>query len=58
MSEVPTATPESTALSKALKAEGFVFCGPVIVYAAMQAMGLVNDHLLGCPRHAECAASA
>ncbi len=58
MSEVPTATAESTALSKALKAEGFVFCGPVIVYAAMQAMGLVNDHMLGCPRHGECAALA
>ncbi len=58
MSEVPTATPHSTALAKALKAEGFVFCGPVIVYAAMQAMGLVNDHMADCPRHAACAALA
>ncbi|MDD2867625.1 DNA-3-methyladenine glycosylase I [Neomegalonema sp.] len=58
MSEVPTATAESTALAKALKAEGFVFCGPVIVYAAMQAMGLVNDHMVDCPRHAACAALA
>ena len=58
MSEVPAATPQSTALAKALKAEGFVFCGPVIVYAAMQAMGLVNDHMADCPRHAACAALA
>lgn len=58
MAEVQAATPESTALAKALKKEGFVFCGPVIVYAAMQAMGLVNDHLVGCPRHADCAAMA
>jgi DNA-3-methyladenine glycosylase I len=36
--------------------EGFKFCGPTIVYAFMQACGLVNDHLVGCPRHAEVAA--
>jgi 3-methyladenine DNA glycosylase len=53
MDEVPAETPESRALSKALKARGFSFCGPTIVYAAMQACGLVNDHLAGCPRHAE-----
>jgi DNA-3-methyladenine glycosylase I len=52
--EVPTQTPLSVELSKALKAEGFKFCGPVIVYAWMQACGLVNDHLTGCFRHAEC----
>ena len=53
MSQVPTATPESTAMSKALKKRGFNFCGPVIVYAFMQATGMVNDHMTGCPRHAD-----
>ncbi len=48
----------SRAISKALKAEGFAFCGPTIVYAFMQAVGMVNDHLVGCFRHAECAALA
>jgi DNA-3-methyladenine glycosylase I len=52
MAEVPTATPESTAMSKALKQRGFTFCGPVITYAFMQATGMVNDHLTICPRHA------
>ena len=42
-------TPESTALSKDLKRRGFTFVGPTTVYAFMQAMGLVNDHLEGCP---------
>ena len=51
--EVPTETPESRALSKALKARGFKFVGPVIVYAWMEAVGLVNDHLVTCFRHAE-----
>ena len=51
--EVPTATDQSAAMSKALKARGFSFCGPVITYAFMQATGMVNDHLTGCPRHAE-----
>ena len=45
-------------ISKALKAEGFNFVGPTIVYAFMQAVGMVNDHLTGCFRHAECAALA
>ena len=53
MDEVPTETAESRALSKALKAEGFKFCGPVIVYAFMQAVGMVNDHLVSCPRRLE-----
>ena len=53
MAEIPTDTPVSRALSKDLKARGFRFVGPTIVYAAMQAMGLVNDHLTGCPRHDE-----
>ena len=50
--DVPTATPESTAMSKALKRQGFSFCGPVITYAFMQATGMVNDHVTHCPRHA------
>jgi len=55
MAQVPAETPLSKAVSKDLKAAGFRFCGPTIVYAFMQATGLVNDHLLGCPRHAEVA---
>lgn len=47
--EVPAATPLSTQLSKDLKAAGFKFCGPTIVYAWMEACGVVNDHLVGCP---------
>jgi DNA-3-methyladenine glycosylase I len=47
--EVPAQTPESKALSRELKARGFRFVGPTTVYAAMQACGLVNDHLAGCP---------
>ena len=49
MSDVPASTPESTALSRALKARGFVFVGPTTMYAAMQACGLVDDHLASCP---------
>lgn len=56
MAEVPTQTPESVAMSKALKAEGFKFCGPTIVYAFMQATGMVNDHMITCPSHARVAA--
>lgn len=55
MSEVPAQTPTSQAMAKALKSAGFKFCGPVIVYAFMQAVGMVNDHLVTCPRHAEIA---
>jgi DNA-3-methyladenine glycosylase I len=51
-------TDVSRRISKALKAEGFTFCGPTIVYAFMQAVGMVNDHLTGCFRHADCAALA
>ena len=54
----PTQTPESVAMAKALKARGFGFCGPVIVYAFMQATGMVNDHDLDCFRHAEVRAMA
>ncbi len=45
-----TKSAESEAMSKALKARGFKFCGPVIVYAFMQAVGMVNDHETACPR--------
>jgi DNA-3-methyladenine glycosylase I len=48
---VPTQTPLSVALSKALKQRGFKFVGPVIVYAWMQATGLVDDHARDCFRH-------
>ncbi|TDC50444.1 DNA-3-methyladenine glycosylase I [Jiangella ureilytica] len=48
LGDVPATTPESTALAKALKKNGFVFVGPTTAYAAMQACGLVNDHLAGC----------
>jgi DNA-3-methyladenine glycosylase I len=48
MADMPARTPESTALAKALKAEGFVFVGPTTMYALMQACGIVNDHLAGC----------
>ena len=56
--EVPAQTPLAVDMAKALKAKGFKFCGPVIVYAFMQATGLVNDHLVTCYRHAECKAMA
>ena len=58
LSEVPAETPLSREMSKALKAAGFRFCGPTIVYAFVQATGLVNDHLVSCPQHAACAAEA
>ncbi len=51
--QVPVQTAESLAMSKALKQAGFVFVGPVGCYAFMQSMGMVNDHLLSCFRHAE-----
>ncbi|MEO1775827.1 MAG: DNA-3-methyladenine glycosylase I [Pseudomonadota bacterium] len=56
MADVPVKTPQSEAMSKALKQAGFKFCGPVIVYAFMQATGMVNDHLVGCPAREACAA--
>lgn len=55
MSEVPAFTPLSEQISRDLKKAGFRFCGPTIVYAFMQAVGMVNDHILTCPRHAEVA---
>jgi len=48
--DVPSQTDESRALAKSLKAAGFRFVGPTTAYAAMQACGLVDDHLAGCPR--------
>jgi DNA-3-methyladenine glycosylase I len=54
MSEIPAETEISRIISKDLKARGFKFCGPTIVYAFMQATGMVNDHLTSCPRHAAC----
>ncbi len=49
--QAPTQTPQSVAMAKALKARGFKFCGPVITYAFMQAVGMVNDHQTVCFRH-------
>lgn len=54
ISEVPVTTPEAEAMSKALKQRGFNFVGPTIVYAFMQATGMVNDHLVQCPAYWPC----
>lgn len=53
MAEVPASTPLSLAISKDLVRRGCTFVGPTIIYALLQATGLVNDHLVGCFRHAE-----
>ena len=53
--EIPAETELSRAISKELASRGFKFCGPTIVYAFMQAVGMVNDHLVGCHRHGACA---
>jgi DNA-3-methyladenine glycosylase I len=58
MASVPASTPLSIAVSKELGARGFKFVGPTIVYAFMQATGLINDHLVRCHRHAACSALA
>jgi len=55
--EIPATTKESDALSKDLKARGFRFVGSTVCYAHMQATGMVNDHLVSCFRHADCAKS-
>jgi DNA-3-methyladenine glycosylase I len=55
MRDVPTQTPMSQALAKELKKRSFTFCGPVIVYAFAQAVGMVNDHMIDCDRHRACA---
>ena len=49
--QIPAETPLSKTISKDLKEKGFKFCGPTIVYAFMQAVGMVNDHLVTCHRH-------
>lgn len=54
MDEVPAETDESKAMSKALKKLGFSFVGPTICYAFMQAVGMVNDHLVKCPAYKQC----
>lgn len=53
MEEIPSRTSESESMSKALKERGFKFVGPTICYAFMQAVGMVNDHLVHCFRHGE-----
>ena len=58
MKEVPAKTPESDAMSKDLKRRGFKFVGSTICYAFMQAVGMVNDHLVGCFRHGELSKGA
>lgn len=54
MADVPVYTPQAEAMSKALRKQGFNFVGPTIVYAFMQATGMVNDHLVQCPAHRHC----
>ena len=56
--DIPATSPESDALSKDLKKRGFKFVGSTIMYAHMQATGLVNDHVTGCFRYKPCAAMA
>ena len=56
LSDIPAETGASRALSRDLRARGFRFVGPTIVYAFMQSAGLVNDHVVGCFRHAQLAA--
>jgi DNA-3-methyladenine glycosylase I len=56
--QVPAETPISRAMSKELTARGFKFCGPTIVYAFMQATGMVNDHVVTCHRYAALAKPA
>ena len=54
MSDIPVSTPVSDALAKQLKKDGFNFVGTTICYAHMQATGMVNDHIVSCPRHSAC----
>jgi DNA-3-methyladenine glycosylase I len=58
MGDVPARTPESEALSRDMTRRGCTFFGPTIAYAFMQAVGMVNDHLVGCFRQAELARAA
>ena len=57
MSDIPATTPESEAMSNDLKKRGFGFVGPTICYAHMQAVGMVNDHIVDCFRHGEVSRS-
>lgn len=52
--DIRPSSPESERMAKALRKDGFKFCGPVICHAFMQAVGMVNDHLVSCPCHAAC----
>ncbi|WP_415183312.1 DNA-3-methyladenine glycosylase I [Phaeovulum sp.] len=56
MAEVPAKTPLSAQIAKDLRQAGFKFCGPVITYAFMEAVGMVNDHIVTCPCHTRVAA--
>jgi DNA-3-methyladenine glycosylase I len=56
--DIPATTPESDALSKALKKRGFTFVGSTIIYAFMQSAGMVNDHVVTCPARERCIAAA
>jgi DNA-3-methyladenine glycosylase I len=56
LAELPASTPLAESVSRDLKKRGFRFVGPTIVYAHMQATGMVNDHLVGCFRHRQIAA--
>jgi DNA-3-methyladenine glycosylase I len=58
VTEIPAQTPLSVRIAKDLKSQGFTFCGPTVVYAFCQAIGMVNDHLVSCWRHEECGACA
>ncbi|MGD9866840.1 MAG: DNA-3-methyladenine glycosylase I [Hyphomicrobiales bacterium] len=58
MKDIAASTPVSKDIAKALKAKGFRFFGPTTAYAFMQSVGMVNDHLVTCPRHEACAALA
>jgi DNA-3-methyladenine glycosylase I len=58
LGDLPAETAESKAMSKDLKKRGFRFVGPTILYAFMESAGLVNDHIVSCYRHLECAALA
>lgn len=57
-SDIRPTSVESGRMAKTLKKAGFKFCGPTICYAYMQAVGMVNDHLVSCPRHEACAKRA
>lgn len=57
MDQMPAQTPAAAAMSKELKRLGFRFVGPTVMYSHMQATGMVNDHLVSCPRHAEISAA-